>query len=165
MPVMGWMDDTPLLAKNTVLGGQLASFPTEADLWQVSASSGQCRVAAQRGELSRALCRRAAPGAGGKSPASYWAASLLVLQGPIDWRCMTILLQEPYFLLFSTIFPLHRFEELEVFRAGIILSFKFRICSGWVSVPQFLLLVSHYCNAIINKRTGCKKPQELQPSE
>lgn len=162
---MGWMDDTPLLAKNTVWVDNQYSLLQDQIYHRFLHSRVQCRVVALRGELSW----RTSPGAWGKSPAGYWAASLLVLHGPIDLGCMTALLQEPYFPPFNTI-SLESFciglQSFEVFGARIISSFKFETYSGWVSVPQFLLSWSLIAAMqIINKRTGCKKPQELQSSE
>lgn len=162
---MGWMDDSPLLDKNTVWVGNQYSFLQDPIYLRFLHSWVQCSIAALRAELSW----RTSPGVWGKSPARHWAASLLVFHGPIDLVSMTILLQEPYYLLSNTISQESLcigLQSFEVFGAGIISSFKFEIYSGWVSVLQFILSWSLItAMQITNKMTGCKKPQELQSSE
>lgn len=162
MRLNGWHSS---LGQKYSVGGQSVFSPTGSDLPQVSAFLG----AMQRCSTERELTWRTSLRAWGKSPTRYWDASLLVLQGPIDLGCLTILLQKPYFLLFNTIsqaFLCIGLKCFEIFGARIISSFKFEIYSGWVSVFQFILSWSLITALqIINKRTGHKMPQELQSSE
>lgn len=125
---------------------QLASFPAVADLPQDSVSF----KAMQREQPSRAICWKMASTE--QQPCQLLSYSLAVFAWLASQSCMRILLREPYFPLFNTIFHdslCNWIEELKVFGAGIIFSLKFRTYSDWVSVPQFLLLVSH-CHSAIN---------------
>lgn len=148
------MDDTPVLAKKTVWVDNQYSLLQDQIYHRFLHSWVQCRVAALRGELTW----RTSPRAWGKSPARYWDAPLLVMQGTIVLGCMTILLQEPYFLLFNTIsqeFLCIGLQSFEIFGARIISSFNFEIYSGWVSVLQFILSWSLITALqIINKRAA-----------